>query len=90
MHTSYIVLQNLSAANPCQLHTFHSSPLLALHVIISCALLMPLKQNNWEIDDDLAFRNEFKLIDDSYYRVYDDLDYEVWRERVLSLVVIRK
>jgi hypothetical protein len=51
---------------------------------------MPLKQNNWEIDDDLAFRNEFKLIDDSYYRVYDDLDYEVWRERVLSLVVIRK
>ena len=40
------------------------------------------------MDDDFAFRNEFKLIDDSYYRVYDDLDYEVWRERVLSLVVI--
>ena len=50
----------------------------------------PLKQKNWEMDDDFAFRNEFKLIDDSYYRVYDDPDYEVWKERVLSLVVISR
>lgn len=50
---------------------------------------MVSQRKNWELDDDFAFRNELKLIDDSYYRVFDDPDYELWKERVQSLVVIQ-
>lgn len=41
---------------------------------------------NWE-SDDITLKNELKLIDDSYYRVYDDNDYEIWKERMLSIIV---
>lgn len=37
--------------------------------------------------DESTLKNEIKLIDDSYYRVYDDDDYEIWKERMISLVV---
>lgn len=42
---------------------------------------------NWD-SDELTLKNELKLIDDSYYRVYDDNDYEIWKERMLSIIVI--
>lgn len=42
--------------------------------------------NNWE-SDEFTLKNELKLIDDSYYRVYDDHDYETWKERMLSIIV---
>ena len=41
---------------------------------------------NWE-SDEITLKNELKLIDDSYYRVYDDNDYETWNERMLSIIV---
>ena len=43
-------------------------------------------KNNWE-SDELTLKNELKLIDDSYYRIYDDNDYETWKERMLSIIV---
>ncbi len=46
-----------------------------------------MTSNNWE-SDDLNLKNELKLIDDSFYRVYDDNDYEIWKERMLSIIVI--
>ena len=45
--------------------------------------------NNWD-SDELALKNELRLIDDSYYRVYDDSDYDVWKERMMSIIVILK
>lgn len=39
------------------------------------------------MEEDFTFKNEFKLIDDSYYWVYDDEDYAKWRERMSSLMV---
>lgn len=42
--------------------------------------------SNWD-SDELTLKNELKLIDDSYYRVYDDNDYETWKERMLSIIV---
>lgn len=44
------------------------------------------ERRGWELDES-AFRSELQLIDDSYYRVYDDESYDVWRERIMSLVV---
>ncbi len=44
--------------------------------------------NNWD-SDEITLKNELKLIDDSYYRVYDDNDYEIWKERMFSLIVLR-
>lgn len=41
---------------------------------------------NWE-SDELNLKNELNLIDDSFYRVYDDFDYEIWKERMLSIIV---
>lgn len=43
--------------------------------------------SNWD-SDELALKNELRLIDDSYYRVYDDNDYDIWRERMMSIIVI--
>lgn len=40
-----------------------------------------------EMEEDFTFKNEFKLIDDSYYWVYDDADYDKWRERMSTLIV---
>ena len=42
--------------------------------------------SNWD-SDELTLKNELKLIDDSYYRVYDDNDYEIWKERMMSVIV---
>lgn len=44
------------------------------------------QNSNWD-SDELTLKNELKLIDDSYYRVYDDNDYETWRERMFSIIV---
>lgn len=46
----------------------------------------PLNSTPWD-SDELTLKNELKLIDDSYYRVYDDNDYETWKERMLSIIV---
>lgn len=48
-----------------------------------------MSNNNWE-SDEVTLNNELKLIDDSYYRVYDDNDYETWKERMLSIIVLVK
>ena len=42
--------------------------------------------STWD-SDEITLKNELKLVDDSYYRVYDDNDYETWRERMLSIIV---
>lgn len=42
--------------------------------------------NTWD-SEELTLKNELRLIDDSYYRVYDDNDYEIWRERMFSIIV---
>jgi hypothetical protein len=37
--------------------------------------------------DEMTLARELALMDDSYYRVYDDDDYATWKERMLSLIV---
>lgn len=54
-------------------------------IIIITDIVMTAR--NWE-SDEITLKNELKLIDDSYYRVYDDNDYEIWKERMFSLIVL--
>lgn len=65
-----------------------SYKLTRLHSALPLPLpnIFPIKMINWE-SDEITLKNELKLIDDSYYRVYDDNDYDIWKERMLSIIV---
>jgi hypothetical protein len=63
-----------------------SYKLTRLHSALPLPPIFPIKMINWE-SDEITLKNELKLIDDSYYRVYDDNDYDIWKERMLSIIV---